>query len=65
MATMTSGGIILVMIPVLTMKIVAVETHMVMTSTGAAYTVSSQHTVRIAPRVTTADGAASAHDPNR
>lgn len=65
MAMMTSGGSILVMMPVLMMKIVAVGTCMVTTLTDAAYTASSRHTAFTAPTVTTADGAASAHDHNR
>lgn len=61
----TSGGTILVTMPVLMMNIGGVEKCMVMTLTVAASTVSSQPTVCTAPTATTADEAASALGRNR
>lgn len=61
---MISGGTILVMIPVLMMK-TNVETRMAMILIDAVYTARGLHTVCTAPTVSTADGAASAHDRNR
>lgn len=62
---MTSGGTILVMIPVLMMITFDVEKCTAMTLTDAASTVSSQHIACTALTATTADEAASAHGHNR
>lgn len=62
---MTRGSTTQGMIPVLMTTTHVPETRMVMTLTDAAYTVSGPHTVCTAPTVTTADGAALAHDHNR
>lgn len=64
-ATMSSGAIILVMIPVLMMIIIGNETHMGMILTDAASTANSQPTVSTAPAATTAGEAASAPGHNR
>lgn len=65
MAMMTSGGTILVMIPASMMITIEEEKCMAMSSTDAASTASSPHTVCTALKATTADEAASAHGHNR
>lgn len=62
---MTSGGTILVMIPVLMMITIDVETCMATTLTDAASTASSRHTACTALTATTAGEAASARGHSR
>lgn len=62
---MTSGGTILVMMPVLMMIAVDVEKCMEMSLTDAVSTASSRHTAYTAPIATTADEAALAQGHNR